>query len=127
MAVRILPWDPAEHISSDEDMAEYLEAALELAQDEDDPGAIAHMLGAIARAKGGMSVLADATGLSRENLYRALSGRHDPKLSTVVKVINALGLRLHAHPAGVRPEHSRSPEPAAADRARDRRAAPGSA
>lgn len=96
MTVEILPWDPAEHMRTDEDIAEYFEAALELAQDEDDPASITHMLGTIARAKGGMSQLARDTGLSRESLYRALSGECDPKLSTVIKVVRALGLKLHA-------------------------------
>ena len=72
-------------------MAGYLEACLE----ENDPALIAHALGVIARAKG-MTQLARDTGLTREGLYRALSREGNPEFATVLKVFNALGLRLHA-------------------------------
>ena len=90
-----LPWDPAEHLQSEEDMAAYLEAALE----EGDPSLVAAALGDIARAKG-MTQLARETGLGRESLYKALSPSGNPEFATVLKVIGALGLRLHATPAG---------------------------
>jgi probable addiction module antidote protein len=70
----ILPWDPAEHLQTEEDMAEYLEAALE----EGDPALITAALGDIARAKG-MSQLARETGLGRESLYKALSPTGNPE------------------------------------------------
>ena len=88
-----VPWDPAEHLQSDEDMAAYLEAALE----EGDAAVVAAALGDIARAKG-MTQLARDTGLGRESLYKALSPAGNPEFSTILKVVNALGLRLHAAP-----------------------------
>ena len=53
------------------------------------------LLGDIARAKG-MSQIARETGLGRESLYKALSPDGNPEFSTVLKVVRALGLRLHA-------------------------------
>ena len=88
------PWDPAEHLESEEDMAAYLEAALE----EGDPHLIAAALGDIARAKG-MAQVAREAGLGRESLYKALSLAGNPEFATVLKVIAALGLQLHASPA----------------------------
>lgn len=85
------PWNPAEHLKTEEDMAAYLEAALE----EGDPALIAAALGDIARAKG-MSHIARETGLGRESLYKALSPEGNPELATVLKVLRVLGLRLHA-------------------------------
>ena len=88
------PWDPAEHLDTEEDMAAYLEAALE----EGDPALVAAVLGDIARAKG-MSQVARETGLGRESLYKALSPGGNPAFATVLKVVAALGLQLHAAPA----------------------------
>lgn len=85
------PWDPAEHLETEEDMAAYLEAALE----EGDPALVAAALGDIARAKG-MTQIARDTGLGRESLYKALSAEGNPEFATVLKVLRALGLRLHA-------------------------------
>lgn len=84
-------WDAAEHLETGEDMAAYLEAALE----DGDPAVVAAALGDIARAKG-MSWIARETGLGRENLYKALSPDGNPEFSTVLKVVRALGLRLRA-------------------------------
>ncbi|MCK5157211.1 MAG: putative addiction module antidote protein [Spirochaetales bacterium] len=84
-------WDAAEHLENEEDMAAYLEVALE----ENDPSLIAAALGDIARAKG-MSKIASETGLGRESLYKALSPEGNPEFSTILKVITALGLHLHA-------------------------------
>ena len=89
--IKTRPWDAAEHLKTEEDMAVYLEAALE----DGDPALIAAALGDIARAKG-MSQVARETGLGRESLYKALSPDGHPELSTVLKVVHALGLRLHA-------------------------------
>ncbi len=91
---KTLPWDPAQHLESEEDMAAYLEAALE----EGDPALVAAALGDIARAKG-MTQLARDTGLGRESLYKALSPSGNPEFATVMKVVAALGLKLHASPA----------------------------
>ena len=89
--VKLKAWDSAEHLKTEEEMALYLEACLE----EGDPALIAHALGVIAKARG-MSQLARDTGLSRESLYKALSGEGNPEFATVMKVVKALGLRLHA-------------------------------
>ena len=89
--IQTFPWDPAEHLETEEDMAIYLEAALE----ENDPALVAAALGDIARAKG-MSQIAREAGLGRESLYKALSPEGNPELATVLKVLKALGLRLHA-------------------------------
>ncbi|HEX7551087.1 MAG TPA: addiction module antidote protein [Candidatus Methylomirabilis sp.] len=85
------PWDVVQHLETDEDMAAYLEAALE----DGDPAVVAAALGDIARAKG-MTQLARETGLGRESLYKALSPDGNPEFATVLKVVRALGLRLHA-------------------------------
>ena len=85
------PWDAAEHLETAEDMATYLEAALE----EGDPALVAAAMGDIARAKG-ITLIARETGLGRESLYKALSPEGNPEFATVLKVIRALGLRLHA-------------------------------
>jgi probable addiction module antidote protein len=90
-------WDPAEHLDTEEDMAAYLEAALE----EGDSALIAAALGDIARAKGMTQVARDA-GLGRESLYKALSPSGNPEFSTILRVIQALGLQLHAAPATAR-------------------------
>lgn len=87
------PYDVAEHLRSPEEMAAYLDAWLDEAPD--DAAGIAKALGDIARAKG-MSQVAKDTGLSRESLYRALSGQGNPSLDTVLRVMRALGVRLHA-------------------------------
>ena len=91
-------WDVAEHLETEEDMAAYLEAALE----ENDPSLIAAALGDIARAKG-MSQIAKQTKLGRESLYKALSPDGNPEFSTILKVINALGLHLHATTGKTKP------------------------
>lgn len=85
------PWDAAEHLETAEDMAAYLEAALE----EGDPALIAAAMGDIARAKG-ITQISRETGLGRESLYKALSPEGNPEFATVLKVLRALGLRLHA-------------------------------
>jgi probable addiction module antidote protein len=84
-------WDAAEHLETEEDMAAYMEAALE----EGDPTLVAAALGDIARTKG-MAQIARKTGLGRESLYKALSPEGNPEFATILKVVRALGLRLHA-------------------------------
>jgi len=91
VAARTRVWDAAEHLKSDEDIAAYLNAALE----DGDPVLIAAALGDIARVKG-MTDVARATGLGRESLYKALSPQGRPELATVMKVVQALGLKLTA-------------------------------
>lgn len=88
-------YDVAEHLRTPEEMAAYLEACLEEANG--DVALIAKALGDIARAKG-MSQVARDAGLSRESLYKALSGERSPGFDTILKVLQALGLKLHAEP-----------------------------
>ena len=83
------PWDPVNYLTTEEDQAAYLEAALE----DGDPAVIVAALGDIARAKG-MSDVAREAGLGRQSLYKALSPDGNPEFATVLKVIRALGLRL---------------------------------
>ena len=83
-------WDPATHLTTIEDVAAYLEAALQ----DGDPQLVAAALRDIARAKG-MSQIAREAGLGRESLYKSLSSSGNPELATVLKVISALGFQLH--------------------------------
>jgi probable addiction module antidote protein len=96
--IKLSKWDSAEYLKTDEDMVLYLEACLDEAGD--DAAFIAKALGTIARAKG-MTQLAKETGLGRESLYKALSGEGNPSFATILKVMNALGIKLHAEKAQV--------------------------
>lgn len=78
-------------------MAAYLEAVIEDAPG--DAARIAKALGDIARAKGMTQVARDA-GLSRESLYKALSGERSPSFDTILKVIHSLGLKIRAEAVG---------------------------
>jgi len=89
-------YDVAEHLRTPQEMAAYLEACIE--ESNGDAAFIAKALGDIARAKGMTQVARDA-GLSRESLYKALSGERSPGFDTILKVVDALGLQLHAVPA----------------------------
>jgi probable addiction module antidote protein len=86
-------YDVAEHLRTPEEMAAYLSVCLE--ETNGDAAFIAKALGDIARAKGMTQVARDA-GLSRESLYKALSGERTPGFDTILKVVGALGLKLHA-------------------------------
>ena len=86
-------WDSAEYLKTDHDMVDYLDACL--AEAGDDAAYVAHALGVVARAKG-MTQLARDTGLGRESLYKALSGDGNPSFATILKVMHALGVKLHA-------------------------------
>lgn len=101
-------YDVAEHLRTPEEMAAYLEAFLEGANG--DAAFIAKALGDIARAKGMAQVARDA-GLSRESLYKALSGERSPGFDTILKVIGALGLRLHAEANHSRPSDQPAAQP----------------
>jgi probable addiction module antidote protein len=89
---KTLPYDVAEHLRTPEEMQAYLDACIEEAPN--DAAFIAKALGDIARAKG-MSQVARDSGLSRESLYKALSGERSPDFDTILRVMNALGVRLH--------------------------------
>lgn len=91
---RTTRWDAADYLTDEAAMIGYLEAALE----DGDAQVIAAALGDIARAKG-MTEVARKAGLGRESLYKALSPDGNPEFATVLRVINALGLKLHAVPA----------------------------
>jgi probable addiction module antidote protein len=75
------------------DTPEAIEAFLEDAFETEDPAFIAHALGVVARVKG-ISKLAEETGLTRQSLYKALSGEGNPEFGTILKVAHALGFRL---------------------------------
>ena len=85
------PWDPEEHLEAKDDMAAYLNVALE----EGDLSLIMAALGDIARARR-MAIVAQETGLGRESLYKSLSHNGNPEFATVLKVVRSLGLRLQA-------------------------------
>lgn len=91
---RTTRWDAVAHLKNEEAMAAYLEAALE----DGDPAVVTAALGDIARAKG-MTRVARKAGLGRESLYKALSPDGNPEFATVLRVVEALGLKLHAVPA----------------------------
>ena len=86
-------YDTADYLKTESDIAAYLEACLE----QDDPALLAAALGDVARARN-MSQLARDTGMTREGLYKALSGQGNPSFATVMKVAQALGLKLSFKP-----------------------------
>lgn len=92
---RTTRFEIAEHLRTPEEMAAYLEACFE--ESNGDAAFVAKALGDIARAKGMTQVARDA-GLSRESLYKALSGERTPGFDTILKVVHALGMELHAAP-----------------------------
>jgi probable addiction module antidote protein len=87
--IKTVAWDAAAFLKTDEDIAHYLEAVFE----DGDPTLVAAALGDVARAKG-MSRVAQATGLGRASLYKALSTEGNPEFATVLKVMRAVGLKL---------------------------------
>ncbi len=108
MVLKTRPYDVVEYLRDEEDMAGYLEAALE----DGHPAVVAGALGDVARALG-MTDVARRAGLGRESLYKALSANGNPEFATVMKVIEALGFRLTVkavskpRTAGIRPGGSR--------------------
>ena len=89
MTVKTTKWDTSEFLDSEEAIVAYLEAAFE----DGEPAAITHALGNIARARG-MTSIAKEAGVTRRALYKALSEDGDPRLSTLLGVAKALGVRL---------------------------------
>lgn len=89
MAIETIRWDTADHLKTREDVAAYLEAVFE----DGDPALITHALGIVARAEG-MTEVAKQAGLSRASLYKALSADGHPEFATVLKVVQALGLKM---------------------------------
>ncbi len=93
--VTYAPYDTADYLKSEEDIAAYLEAVME--EGGDDPAYVAHALGAVARARN-MTALAQEVGMSRVGLNKALSAEGNPTLATVLKVAKALGLKVSFEP-----------------------------
>lgn len=91
---KLIPFDAARYLGSDEAVAEYMTAVLEL----DDPDLILVALNDVARAKG-MSLVAKEAGLGRESLYKALAPGAKPRFETVLRVARALGVKFTAQPA----------------------------
>lgn len=91
MALKTTPWDSAEYLKTEADIADYLTVCFEEAPD--DPAFLVHALGVAARARN-MSQLARDTGLTREGLYKALSADGNPSFGTVLKVAGAMGYRF---------------------------------
>lgn len=93
MAIKLARYDSAEYLKDDDAIIAYLQEALESGE----PAMVSHALGVVARARG-MSQIAREAGVSRENLYRALSDEGNPELGTVMKVMRVLGVKLTAEP-----------------------------
>jgi probable addiction module antidote protein len=93
LTIETRPFDPAAYLDSPEALLAYLGGAFA----DGDPSEIADALGVVARARG-MSQLAEESGLTRQALYKALSSDGNPEFATVMKVIRAMGLRLHLEP-----------------------------
>ena len=94
MTEKLTVFDPADHLKSDQAIADFISAALET----NDPAYVAHALGVVARAKG-MTEIASRTKLSREQLYRSFGSEGNPTLRTTLAVIEALGIQLSAKQA----------------------------
>ena len=88
------PFDVTDYLVDLDDIAGYLELAIE--ESVEDPSAVPRALGAIARTRN-MSELARRVGMSRDGLYKALSADGNPTWSTILKVTTALGLRFELH------------------------------
>lgn len=87
-------FDVAEHLRDEADMAAYLQVVME----DGDPALLAAALGDVARARG-MTQIAEAAGLTREALYKALRPGAQPRFDTIARVCTALGLKLTVQPA----------------------------
>ncbi|WP_298747726.1 addiction module antidote protein [uncultured Brevundimonas sp.] len=92
------PFDAAEHLKTDQDIATYLEAVLAEVEATDDVSYFAHALGVVARTRN-MSQLARDARMSREGLYKALSSDGNPSFASILKITRSLGLRLTFEPA----------------------------
>src|SRR3954466_8516700 len=88
-------WDSSKYLRTPEDIAIYLNDMLEDPEARANPALLTHALGVVARARG-MTEIARETGLSRESLYKALSEDGNPSFATVMKVLQALSIELHA-------------------------------
>ena len=102
MALKTRPFDAAVYLEDDEAIVEYLEEAMKIAMEDSDPSFLTVALGTVARARG-MSQIAKDAGLSRESLYKALGSEGNPEFGTVLKVLQALGLKLSIEALGKSP------------------------
>ncbi len=89
MDVRASAWDASEYLSSEEDIAAYLNAVVA----EGDPALLQAALGDVAKARG-MSEIARNAGVGRESLYKSLNASGNPSFQTIAKVVNSLGLKM---------------------------------
>lgn len=114
--LRLTPFDAAEYLKDEESIAEFLNASIEM----NDPTVLLNAVCTVARARS-MSELAEASGLGRESLYKALKPGSQPRYETVMKVLSALGVEMvfRAHPKAVR---ARKAAPAPADRTSEKTA-----
>jgi probable addiction module antidote protein len=99
--VEIRPFDAAEHLKGDEEAQIFL---IRDAIESGHAGYIANAIGAVARARGGLSSLERATGMKRQSLNKALGPHGNPTLETLLPVLKALGLRLSVEDVGKEPE-----------------------
>ncbi len=93
MAIETKPFDSADFLDTPEDIAAYIDAWLE----DGSPEEIRDALSTVARSKG-MTAIAEASGLKRESLYKALGAKGNPTLDTLHKLLEAMGLRLSVRP-----------------------------
>ena len=94
MAVEVSDWDVTEYLDSPEMIAAYLQAVME----ENDPKLFQAAVGDVARAKGATAIAQEA-GISRDTLYKSFSENGDPRLSTLISVLQILGLQFSIEPA----------------------------
>lgn len=92
MALEVKPFDVVDYLTSNEDLTAYLNEALE----GNDPRDIAHTLSDVARARGGLELLAEKTGISYEKLQNALSHGAVMDFTTLLKITEALGVKFSA-------------------------------
>lgn len=91
--IQTYPWDAAEHLETKEDIAAYLEAALE----DGDPNLVIVALSDIARSKG-MTQITRETGLGSESFDQVFSPEGTPEFATVMRILQVLGLRFQVIP-----------------------------
>jgi len=94
MAKKLIKFDAAAYLDNEESIAEYLSAVME----KNDLDLLLAAVGDVAKARG-MATIARDSGLGRESLYKAFAPGAKPRFDTVMKVLQALGLKLHAEPA----------------------------
>jgi len=99
MTVKTSRWDASDYLSTSEDIVAYLNAALE----EDDPALLQAALGDVARARG-MTQIAQDAGVGRESLYKSLRTDSSPSFRTIVRVLQALGVRIVFEPLAENPD-----------------------